>query len=89
MEIRHLRFSVADKMRELLARLQASGGTMPLLAFLGEMAYRAEAVTAFLATLELIRLGVARAFQKSAFGEIHVTRTDVPFSAADVRDTYA
>jgi chromatin segregation and condensation protein Rec8/ScpA/Scc1 (kleisin family) len=53
------------------------------------MQFRAEAVTAFLATLELIRLGVARAFQRSAFGEIHVTRTDVPFSAADVRDTYA
>ena len=50
---------------------------------------RAEAVTAFLAFLELIRLGVARAFQRSAFGEIHVTRTDVAFSAADVRDTYA
>jgi len=88
LEIRHQRFSVREKMLDLLARLDERR-TLPLLDFFGEMQFRAEAVTAFLATLELIRLGVARAFQKSAFGEIHVTRTDVPFSAADVRDTYA
>ena len=52
------------------------------------MQFRAEAVTAFLATLELVRLGVARAFQRTPFGEIHVTRTDVAFTVADVRDTY-
>jgi segregation and condensation protein A len=88
MEIRHLRFSVADKMRELLDRLAASGGTMPLLAFLGAMTYRAEAVTAFLATLELVRLGVLTAFQPSAFSEIHVSRTDSDFDLERVRDTY-
>lgn len=88
LEIRHQRFSVREKMLDLLARLDEKR-TLPLLNFLGEMQFRAEAVTAFLATLELIRLGVARAFQRAAFGEIHVTRTDVAFSAADVRDTYA
>jgi segregation and condensation protein A len=88
LEIRHQRFSVREKMLDLLARLDEKR-TLPLLDFLGEMQFRAEAVTAFLATLELIRLGVARAFQRSAFGEIHVTRTDVAFSSADVRDTYA
>ena len=88
LEIRHQRFSVRDKMLDLLARLDEKR-TLPLLDFLGEMQFRAEAVTAFLAALELIRLGVARAFQRAAFGEIHVTRTDVAFSAADVRDTYA
>ena len=61
---------------------------MPLLTFLGEMAYRAEAVTAFLATLELIRLGVVRAFQASPFGEIHVHRTEAVFDATQIRDTY-
>ena len=49
-------------MIELLERLDAAR-TMPLLEFLGRMRYRAEAVTAFLACLELIRLGVVRAFQ--------------------------
>ena len=88
MEIRHLRFSVADKMRELLSRLEAAGGTMPLLAFLGEMTYRAEAVTTFLATLELVRLGVLTAFQPAAFAEIHVTRTDAAFDVDQVKDTY-
>jgi segregation and condensation protein A len=87
MEIRHLRFSVRDKMTELLARLDAER-TLPLLEFLGTMRYRAEAVTAFLAALELIRLGVVRVFQASPFGEIHATRTNVPFSAEQVRDVY-
>ena len=87
LEIKHLRFSVADKMRELLVRLEGAGA-LPLLEFLGTLRYRAEAVTAFLATLELIRLGVVTAFQPSAFAEIHVSRTELPFSVDEVRDTY-
>ncbi len=87
MEIHHLRFSVGEKMLELVERLEKSG-TMPLLEFWGAMRYRAEAVTAFLATLELIRLGVVRAFQAAPFAEIHATRTDVTFSPDQVRDTY-
>jgi Zn-dependent protease len=50
LEIRHLRFSVREKMEELLLRLD-SDRTLSLLDFLGAMQYRAEAVTAFLATL--------------------------------------
>ncbi len=87
LEIRHLRFSVAEKMHELLIRLEQTR-TMPLLEFLGQMRYRAEAVTAFLACLELIRLGVVRAFQTAAFAEIHVSRTEVEFSVEQVRDNY-
>jgi segregation and condensation protein A len=87
LEIRHLRFSVADKMRDLVERLEQAG-TLPLLEFLGQMRYRAEAVTAFLATLELIRLGVVTVFQPAAFEEIHVSRTEAPFSVDQVRDTY-
>jgi segregation and condensation protein A len=86
--IHHLRFSVRDKMLELLARLDEHR-TMPLLEFLGQMRYRAEAVTAFLACLELIRLGVVRAFQARAFAEIHASRTDVVFTAEQIRDTYS
>ena len=86
--IRDRRFSVGDKMIELLERLDAAR-TMPLLEFLGQMSYRAEAVTAFLACLELIRLGVVRAFQIRPFAEIHATRTDVPFTAQQIRDNYA
>ena len=87
LEIRHIRFSVADKMRELVERLETSG-TLPLLEFLGTMRYRAEAVTSFLAALELVRLGVVRIFQSALFSEIHATRTDVPFVPEQVRESY-
>jgi segregation and condensation protein A len=87
LEIRHLRFSVGDKMRELVTRLEASG-TLPLLEVLGEFHHRAEAVTAFLALLELIRLGVVRVWQRAAFGEIHASRTEIAFDAEKIRDSY-
>ena len=86
--IHHLRFSVRDKMLELLARLDEKR-TMPLLEFLGQMRFRAEAVTTFLACLELIRLGVVRAFQARPFAEIHASRTEAAFSADQIRDNYA
>jgi len=85
--IHQLRFSVRDKMLELLERLDEKR-TMPLLEFLGQMHYRAEAVTAFLACLELIRLGVIRAFQIRPFAEIHASRTDLVFTPDQIRDTY-
>ena len=87
LEIHHLRFSVADKMVELVERLEARGD-LPLLEFFGSMRYRAEAVTSFLATLELIRLGVVTVFQAADFGEIHATPTETAFSAEQIRDTY-
>ncbi len=87
LEIHHLRFSVGDKMTELVDRLE-SFGVMPLLEFLGTMRFRAEAVTSFLACLELIRLGVVRVFQAAPFAEIHASRTEVAFVADQVRDTY-
>ena len=87
LQIRHLRFSVREMMEQLLARLDADR-RVALLEWLGTLTYRAEAVTAFLSTLELVRLGVARALQLAPFGEIYAERTDVPFSAEQVRDTY-
>ncbi len=86
--IHHLRFSVRDKMIELLTRLDEAR-TMPLLEFLGKMQYRAEAVTAFLACLELVRLQVVRVFQPRPFAEIHASRTEMAFTADQIRDTYA
>ncbi len=86
--IHHLRFSVGDKMIELLERVDEAR-TMPLLEFLGRMTYRAEAVTTFLACLELIRLGVVRAFQARPFAEIHASRTDMPFNVQQIRDNYS
>src|SRR5262249_25752791 len=85
--IHHPRFSLRDQMIELLARLDEARA-MPLLEFLGKMQYRAEAVTAFLACLELVRLQVVRVFQPRPFAEIHASRTDLPFTAEQIRDTY-
>jgi segregation and condensation protein A len=87
MEIHHLRFSVGEKMLELVERLERTG-SLSLVEFWGTMRYRAEAVTAFLATLELIRLGIVRVFQAAPFSEIHATRTEAVFSPDQVRDTY-
>jgi len=75
-------------MIELLARLDEARA-MPLLDFLGKMQYRAEAVTAFLACLELVRLQVVRVYQPRAFSEIHASRTELPFTADQIRDTYS
>jgi len=87
METHHLRFSVGEKMLDLVERLEKAG-TVSLLEFWGTMQFRAEAVTAFLATLELIRLGVVRIYQAAPFSEIHASRTDAVFSPDQVRDTY-
>lgn len=87
LEIHHPRFSLREKMLEMLERVE-SRGPLPLLEFLGTLRYRTEALTAFLAVLELARLGVLRIFQPAAFAEIHVSRTDAPFDADRIRDDY-
>jgi segregation and condensation protein A len=87
LEIHHMRFSVSEKMRELVDRLERSG-TLPLLELFGTLRYRAEAVTVFLAALELIRLGVIQVFQAAPFAEIHASRTTAPFSVEQASDTY-
>ena len=74
-------------MIELLARSEERGA-LPLLEWLGALRYRAEAITTFLAALELTRLGVLRIFQAAPFGEVHVSRTDLEFDAARIRDDY-
>jgi segregation and condensation protein A len=88
LEIAHMRFSVREKMVDLVDRLQMRNGPLSLLEFLGTLKYRAEAITVFVATLELIRLGIVRIFQPRHFGEIHVTRTEAEFRAEEFQDDY-
>ena len=85
--LEHPRFSIRQKMIDLLARAE-DGGTLPLLEWLGTFRYRAEAITTFLAALELTRLGVLRIFQTAPFSEVHVSRTEMPFDASRIRDDY-
>jgi segregation and condensation protein A len=87
MEVHHPRFSIREKMIELIEKL-SPGESLPLLEFLGTFHYRAEAITSFLAVLELVRLQVLRALQPVPFGEIHVRRTDLAFDVASIREDY-
>lgn len=72
-----LRFSVRDKIFELyeLIRRQRS---FPLLSHLLTRPDRLEAVTLFVAGLELIRLQVSRVHQRLPFAEIYLTPTGEP-----------
>jgi segregation and condensation protein A len=88
LEIAPMRFSVREKMVHLVARLEERDGGLALLEFFGTLRYRAEAITVFIATLELIRLGIVRALQPRPFGEIHVTRTEAEFRAEEFQDDY-
>jgi chromatin segregation and condensation protein Rec8/ScpA/Scc1 (kleisin family) len=86
-EIHHPRFSLREKMIELVRAVEERG-TLPLVDLLGTFRYRREAITTFLAALELTRLAVLRLFQPAAFSEIHVSRTERPFDIAEIQDVY-
>jgi len=86
-EVHHPRFSLREKMIELVSRVEARG-TLPLLELLGTFRYRTEAITTFLAALELTRIAVLRIFQPAPFSEIHVSRTDRDFDISEIQDVY-
>jgi segregation and condensation protein A len=86
-EIHHPRFSLREKMLDLVSRVEAAG-TIPLLELLGTFRYRREAITTFLAALELTRIAVLRIFQPAPFSEIHVTRTERAFDMSEIEDVY-
>ncbi len=66
-----LRFRVRDKMREIFERVRREG-SMPLLRHLHGRPDTEEVVVLFVATLELVRLGVVRADQRLPFSEIYL-----------------
>ena len=74
-------------MIELVGRVEERG-TLPLLELLGTFRYRTEAITTFLAALELTRIAVLRIFQPAPFAEIHVSRTDREFQISEIQDVY-
>jgi segregation and condensation protein A len=86
-EVHHPRFSLREKMIELVTRVEERG-TLPLLELLGTFRYRTEAITTFLAALELTRIAVLRIFQPAPFSEIHVSRTDRDFDISEIQDVY-
>jgi chromatin segregation and condensation protein Rec8/ScpA/Scc1 (kleisin family) len=68
-----LRFRVQDKMREIHTRI-LQDGSMPLLRHLHGRAESEEVVVLFVAALELVRLGAARASQRRPFAEIYLRK---------------
>ena len=68
------RVTLRDKMTELYERLQGAREAVPFSALFTPLASRVELIVTFLALLELIRLGMLRAYQRDVFGPLWVTR---------------
>ena len=80
------RYSVKEKMLQVLGR--TSDGPVHLVSLLSEIATKGEVVVLFVATLELVRLGLVRALQQETFGEILLHRTEGNFDFAQFEDSY-
>jgi segregation and condensation protein A len=73
-----LRFSVRDTMREIYDRITHEE-LVPLLRHLNRQPDPEQVVVLFVAALELVRLGAARAEQRRAFAEIYLRRGNRAF----------
>jgi len=69
------RWTVSEKI-EFIRSTLAERGRVSFLELFGDSATRGEVVATFLALLELMRLGVARAIQLEPFGEIEITSAE-------------
>lgn len=74
-EIYHERFTVGDKIDEILLMVR-DHDEVPFLRLFGPAPHRHEVVCTFLALLELIRLCQVRVRQRDVFGEIVIERSD-------------
>jgi segregation and condensation protein A len=88
MEIAHQRFSIRQKMEEMLARVRGGGEPVPLSGVFRALSGRAEAIAVFLAVLELLRLRVVRARQESEFGDILLESTGAETTLEGYEESY-
>ncbi len=89
LEIEHARFSIKEKMEEMLLRVPPGASPAPLSEVFRSLSGRAEAIAVFLAVLELLRLLVVRALQTEEFGEIYLERiAPDDFSLAGYEEAY-
>jgi segregation and condensation protein A len=88
MEIAHQKFSIKEKMEEMVGRIAAGGGRTPLSDVFRSLSGRAEAIAIFLAVLELLRLRVVRALQSGEFAEIYLESTGETVSLEDYEEAY-
>ena len=88
LEISHQKFSIKEKMEEMVGRIAAGGGRTPLSEVFRSLSGRAEAIAIFLAVLELLRLQVVRALQSAEFAEIYLESTGQTVSLEDYEEAY-
>jgi len=88
MEIEHQKFSIREKMEQMLARVKAGNGPVPLSDVFRSLSGRAEAIAIFLAVLELLRLRVVRARQEGEFNEIYLDPTGETTSLEGYEEAY-
>jgi segregation and condensation protein A len=88
MEIEHQRFSIKEKMEEMLSRVTSGGGPVPLSDVFRALSGRAEAIAIFLAVLELLRLRVVRARQADEFGDIFLESTGEDVTLEGYEEAY-
>jgi segregation and condensation protein A len=88
MEIEHQRYSIREKMDEMLARLRTAVRPTPLTEVFASLSGRAEAIALFLAVLELLRLRIVRALQAGEFAEIYLEATGQDLSLDGYQEVY-
>jgi segregation and condensation protein A len=88
LEISHQRYSIKEKMEDMLARVRSGAGPVPLSDVFRGLAGRAEAIAVFLAVLELLRLRVVRARQAAEFGDILLESTGEDVALDGYEESY-
>jgi segregation and condensation protein A len=88
MEIAHQKYSIKEKMEEMLARVKSGDGPVLLSDVFRGLSGRGEAIAIFLAVLELLRLRVVRARQDGEFNEIFLDPTGESVSLEGYEEAY-
>jgi segregation and condensation protein A len=88
MEIAHQKFSIREKMEQMLARVKSADGPVPLSDVFRSLSGRGEAIAIFLAVLELLRLRVVKARQDGEFNEIYLDPTGEEASLEGYEEAY-
>ena len=88
MEIAHQKFSIKEKMEQMLLRVKSGDSPLPLSEVFRGLSGRGEAIAIFLAVLELLRLRVVRARQDGEFNEIYLDATGEAASLEGYEEAY-
>ncbi len=88
LEIEHQKFSIREKMEEMLSRVMTATAPTPLSEVFATLSGRPEAIAVFLAVLELLRLRIVRALQPEEFAEIYLQATGEDVSLESYQEVY-